>query len=146
MPINTKNDDLSNIEKEEVRRFFEKLIVKYQGEFLKEDFELLTENIELISESKKNILREFSFYLKAIILYLKLNQSRFFLTKGEIRLLAGLRYFIEMDDVIPDYDNRGYSDDMYCLNYALSQQSKLVKEKIEKSVSALRKKDEARVI
>ena len=65
---------------------------------------------------------------------------------GEKRLLASLRYFVAMDDVIPDYDNRGYIDDIYCLNYALSLQSKLVKEKIEKSVSALRKKDEARVI
>ena len=146
MTINLKNDELSNREKEEVRELFEKLIVKYQGEFLKEDFELLTENIEIISESKKNNLRELTFHLNAIILYLKLNQSRFFLTKGEIRLLAGLRYFIEMDDVIPDYDNRGYIDDIYCLNIALSKQTAIVKEKIEKSVSALRKKDEARVI
>ena len=146
MPINTKNDDLSNIEKEEVRRFFEKLIVKYQGEFLKEDFELLTENIEIISESKKNNLRELTFHLNAIILYLKLNQSRFFLTKGEKRLLASLRYFCEIDDVLPDYGDRGYCDDIYCVNFALSKQSKLVKEKIEKSVSALRKKDDNRVI
>ena len=146
MPINTKNDDLSNIEKEDVRALFENFIFKYKGTFHKEDFELLKGNIELISGSKKNVLRELTFHLNAIILYLKLNQSRFFLTKGEKRLLASLRYFIEMDDVIPDYDNRGYIDDIYCLNIALSKQTAIVKEKIEKSVSALRKKDEARVI
>ena len=146
MPINTKNDDLSNIEKEEVKIFFKNLMGMYQGTFHKEDLELLTENIELISESKKNTLREFSFYLNAIILLLKLKQCRHFFTMGEKRLLASLRYFIALDDVIPDYDNRGYIDDIYCLNYALSLQSKIVKEKIEISVSALRKKDEARVI
>ena len=146
MPINTKNDDLSNIEKDEVKIFFKNLIVMHQGTFHKEDLELLTENIELISESKKNTLREFSFYLNAIILYLKLNQCRHFLNKGEIRLLAALRYFIEIDDILPDYGDRGYCDDMYCVNYALSKQSKLIKEKIERSAAALRKKDEERVI
>ena len=131
MPINTKNDDLSNIEKEDVRALFENFIFKYKGTFHKEDFELLKGNIELISGSKKNVLRELTFYLNAIILYLKLNQCRHFLNKGEIRLLAALRYFIEIDDILPDYGDRGYCDDMYCVNYALSKQSKLIKEKIE---------------
>ena len=71
---------------------------------------------------------------------LKVSEAREVLIQDESEKL------IEMDDVIPDYDNRGYIDDIYCLNIALSKQTAIVKEKIEKSVSALRKKDEARVI
>ena len=37
MPIDLQNDALTNIEKDEVKSFFEKLIIKYQGDFLPED-------------------------------------------------------------------------------------------------------------
>ena len=72
---------------------------------------------------------------------MKLEKVRLFDQRIEHKLLAALRYFIEVVDVIPDWEEDGYDDDIYCLNIALKGMSKVRQDKIEKSVEALKKRE-----
>jgi len=140
MPILIRNNALTNVEKDEVRKFLNNLIRKYQGTFPKPLYKKLILCIEKISDSKYDNVRELSIYLEAITKYLKLKTDTHFFETGEKRLLGALRYFIEVHDIIEDYiPERGLLDDIYCVNYAISKQSPMNKERIEHIANYLKK-------
>ena len=140
MPIYIKNNALTNVEKVRVKKFLDKLIRKYQGAFPTRLYNKLILCIEKISDSKYDNVRELSIYLTAITKYLNLKTDRHFFETGEKRLLGALRYFVEVHDIIEDYiPERGLLDDIYCVNYAISKQSPMNKERIEHIVNYLKK-------
>ena len=132
MPIDINNNALTNVEKKDVKEFLKGLIKRHQGTFSTQDYEQLMSALEDISESRYDYVRELTIYLTAITKYLKLKTNRHFFETGEKRLLGALRYFVEVHDVIEDYiAERGFLDDIYCVNYAISKQSPNNKKKIE---------------
>jgi len=133
MPIELlKNDALTNYEKEQVKVFLERIIKKKLGSFSKKDYLQLEEAINGISNSKYDLVRELAIYLRAISKALELKKVRQFYYKGEHILLGSLRYFIEIHDVIDDFiPDRGFLDDAYCINYAISKTSNKNKDRIE---------------
>ena len=142
MPIKIKNDALSNNEKKAVKTHLEEIITRHQGRFNLEDYQLLLEAIDSISNSKHNNIKELSFYLRAITKHLELKDNRTFFNIGEKRLLASLRFFYELEDVIPDYiPDRGFLDDIYCVNYAIGKETPLNKNRIEHLANHFKKQN-----
>jgi uncharacterized membrane protein YkvA (DUF1232 family) len=142
MPIKRlKNDALTNDEKRQVKVFLDGIVKKRQGSFPLEDYLRLIEAIDGISNSKYDLLRELAIYLNAITKALNLKNDRHFFNQGEKILLGSLRYFVEIHDVIDDFiPDRGFLDDAYCVNYAISKTSKNNKAMIEHIAKHLKKK------
>jgi len=142
MTIELKNNALSNSEKLEAQLLLDQYVSRYVGTFPKKNYDSLMIAIDSISKSKHNNVRELSIYLRAIVKYLNLENERGFFRKGQHRLLGSLRVFYEVEDVIPDtIPDRGFLDDIYCVNLAIKAQSKPNRDKIERIVSNLKRVD-----
>ena len=111
MPIYQKNDTLNNDQKNAVKGWLKKIIKSYRGDFPFELTKILNEEIKKISKSPNINVIELSIYLKAVVIHLKLEKVRLFDQRIEHKLLAALRYFIEVVDVIPDWEEDGYDDE-----------------------------------
>jgi uncharacterized membrane protein YkvA (DUF1232 family) len=140
MTINQRNDALTNDQKNAIKRTLNQYVKKFNGDFSFEQTKILNTEIEKISKDSRIPVVELSIYLKAVSKHLDLDKYRVFDQKVEYKLLAALRYFIETDDVIPDWEMDGYDDDIYCLNIAIKELSKDRQKKIELSVEAIKAK------
>lgn len=138
MAINQKTDALSNDQKNEIKGWLNKYIKRFKGDFSFEQATILNTEIDKIAKHHKKSVVELSIYLKAVSIHMELGKIRIFDQKAEHKILAALRYFIETDDVIPDWEISGYDDDIYCLNIALKGLSIVRQNMIEQSVKALK--------
>jgi len=141
MTINQKNDALTNDQKNAIKDSIKQYIKRHSGDFSFEQTKILKTEIEKISRDYRISVVELSIYLKAVLKHLELDKCRLFDQKAEHNLLAALRYFIETDDVIPDWEIDGYEDDIYCLNIAIKGLNKDRRNKIEQSVKAMKAKE-----
>ena len=138
MTINQKNDALTNDQKNAIKGSIKQYIKRHSGDFSFAQTKILMTEIEKISRDSRINVVELSIYLKAVLKHLELEKCRLFDQKAEHTLLAALRYFIETDDVIPDWEIDGYEDDIYCLNIAIKGLNKDRQNKIEQSVKAMK--------
>jgi len=133
MSILINDSSLTREVKAEVRNSCDKIVQDLSNRGYKYESEVIFEKLCEISRSRQYVVRELSNYLFAIYEYLDLENKTEFPTKNERILLASLIYFALVDDVIPDHIAYiGFLDDAYCVNYALSKQSRVIKNKIEK--------------
>ena len=138
MTINQKNDALTNDQKNAIKESIKDYVKRHKGDFSFDHTKILKTEIEKISTDSRISVVELSIYLKAVIKHLELDKCRLFDQKAEHNLLAALRYFIETDDVVPDWEIDGYEDDIYCLNLAIKGLNKDRQNKIEQSVNAIK--------
>jgi len=139
MPIFQKNDALTNAQKNAIKDSHQDLLSRFGGEFPLHTYKILIKELDTISKSNENNVLELFIYLKAVNHYLDLKINRRFFLGGERKLIAALRYFIESQDVIPDWETDGYIDDIYCLNLALKAQSPSNLNKIELSANSIKR-------
>ena len=130
---------LSQNTKGKVRKLYNKLESDLDQKDLNHIKKNLKKSLDTLKLSRRLILRDIYMHIKAMDNILKQSDYKFAkLDKNETKLAATIMYFIECDDVIPDYvTGIGYDDDAYCINHCYSTLSRGIKDKMYDYVKAM---------
>jgi len=130
---------LNQTTKEEVRRLYQKFESNLDQKDLDNIKKDLKKSLNTLKHSRRLILREIFAHIKSMDNILKKSDYKFpKLDKNERKLAAAVKYFMECDDVIPDYvTGIGYDDDAYCINHCYSILSRGMKDRMDDYVKAM---------